>query len=250
VTDPRRDGLSRPKVIFFDAGHTLLQPRPSVERRYVETAASYGVQADAELVRQRFSLLWRSEREGRERALYRTDPAETRRFWRDFVFQVFEPWMKECRDFETFFNELYEAFSRGSAWHLFDDVLPCLERVHSLGYSSGVISNWDRRLRGLLGTMGLASEFETILVSAEEGYEKPAPVIFERALERCGVEPAEALHVGDSFDDDVRGACGAGLLAAHLDRGLDVTERWRWHQEGHLVVPSLIALGDFLENIS
>jgi putative hydrolase of the HAD superfamily len=47
---------------------------------------------------------------------------------------------------------------------------------------------------------------------------KPAPHIFEIALEKHAVDPDEALHVGDSVRDDVEGATKAGLTGVLLDR--------------------------------
>jgi putative hydrolase of the HAD superfamily len=42
---------------------------------------------------------------------------------------------------------------------------------------------------------------------------KPDAAIFRYALERAGVEPHEAVHVGDSLEADVAGALGAGMRA-------------------------------------
>ncbi|MBA2793148.1 MAG: HAD hydrolase-like protein, partial [Thermoleophilaceae bacterium] len=39
-----------------------------------------------------------------------------------------------------------------------------------------------------------------------------------RAVEMAGVSPAEAVHVGDSYADDVLGAQAAGVRALLLDR--------------------------------
>ena len=65
------------------------------------------------------------------------------------------------------------------------------------GVKLGLVSNFDTRLRPLLQAMHLASLFDTIVISAEEGYEKPNPVLFERACVRLGVATPEAVHVGD-----------------------------------------------------
>ena len=42
--------------------------------------------------------------------------------------------------------------------------------------------------------------------------------MFERALAIAGVEPAEALHVGDKVDNDVEGAGAAGVRAVLVQR--------------------------------
>ena len=47
---------------------------------------------------------------------------------------------------------------------------------------------------------------------------KPDPAIFRRALELAGAEPAEAVHVGDSLDNDVEGARAAGIRAVLIAR--------------------------------
>ena len=54
--------------------------------------------------------------------------------------------------------------------------------------------------------------------SAVVGHAKPAPAVFEAALEIAGVAPDEALHVGDSLDNDIEGARAAGIRAVLVDR--------------------------------
>jgi putative hydrolase of the HAD superfamily len=47
---------------------------------------------------------------------------------------------------------------------------------------------------------------------------KPHRSIFSEALQRLGVQPSEALMVGDSVRDDVEGALGAGMHAVLVHR--------------------------------
>ena len=54
--------------------------------------------------------------------------------------------------------------------------------------------------------------------SAEAGAPKPDPAIFVSALALVRCEPAEALHVGDTREEDVVGARAAGIRALLLDR--------------------------------
>jgi putative hydrolase of the HAD superfamily len=81
-----------------------------------------------------------------------------------------------------------------------------------------VVSNWDCSLPDVLERIGLAPLLDGVVASAAAGARKPAAAIFERALALARVESARALHVGDSIDDDVEGARGAGIEAVLLRR--------------------------------
>ena len=83
----------------------------------------------------------------------------------------------------------------------------------AMGLRLGVVSNWDVALTGYLEELGLRERFATIVTSAEAGAPKPDPRIFELALERLGVAPERALHVGDSEADEL-GAHAAGMRFA------------------------------------
>ena len=51
------------------------------------------------------------------------------------------------------------------------------------------------------------------VTSEHAGCYKPDERIFRYALERAGVEPHEAIHIGDGLETDVAGALGAGMRA-------------------------------------
>lgn len=86
-------------------------------------------------------------------------------------------------------------------------------------YRLGVISNFDYTPTALaiLDGAGVRGFFDAVVVSDTVGWRKPAPVIFRVALERLGVEPDEALFVGDRPEIDVAGAHGVGLPVAWLN---------------------------------
>jgi len=87
-------------------------------------------------------------------------------------------------------------------------------------YRLGVVSNFDYAptCRAILEREGIAPLFETVVVSDEVGWRKPKSLIFETALERLGVRPAEALFVGDRADIDVIGARGVGMPSVWINR--------------------------------
>jgi putative hydrolase of the HAD superfamily len=83
----------------------------------------------------------------------------------------------------------------------------------AMGLRLAVVSNWDVALTGYLEALGLREHFTAIVTSAEAGAPKPDPRIFELALERLGVAPERALHVGDAEADEL-GARAAGMRFA------------------------------------
>jgi putative hydrolase of the HAD superfamily len=113
---------------------------------------------------------------------------------------------------------LREAFRAPEAWIVWPDVVPVLGTLRRFGVVLGLVSNWDSRLPDLLAALGLRTHFDAFAVSSIEGVEKPAPRLFRIALERLGVAPDEAVHVGDVPSLDADGAVSAGIDAALVDR--------------------------------
>jgi putative hydrolase of the HAD superfamily len=104
-----------------------------------------------------------------------------------------------------------------NAWMLHDDALRCLDALAPL--SLGVITNGERPFQQRkLDRCGLTPYMEHIIASGEVGFTKPDPRIFAAACERFGVEPGDAMYVGDRFATDALGAAAAGLTGVWLDR--------------------------------
>jgi HAD superfamily hydrolase (TIGR01509 family) len=84
----------------------------------------------------------------------------------------------------------------------------------------GIVSNFDYAptVHSILEREGITDLFDAVVVSAEVGWRKPKPVIFEAALSRIRVSPAEVLFVGDRADIDVVGAKQVGLAVAWVNR--------------------------------
>ena len=87
-------------------------------------------------------------------------------------------------------------------------------------YALGLLSNYPdgEAIRMSLETTGLARHFDAVVISGEEGYVKPHPVVFEKMVECLAVAPPEVLFVGDNWLADVQGAKRAGMRAAHMRR--------------------------------
>ena len=102
------------------------------------------------------------------------------------------------------------AFVAALEFEAVPGALEAVSELERLGLRLAVISNWDVALAEHLGRLGLADRFATIVTSAEAGAPKPDPRVFELALERLGVSPGRALHVGDAEADE-EGARAAGM---------------------------------------
>jgi putative hydrolase of the HAD superfamily len=72
--------------------------------------------------------------------------------------------------------------------------------------------------RAVLVDAGLASHFESVVISMDLGIRKPRPEIFRAALESLGAAPEETLHVGDDLAADVAGAAPLGIRTVWLTR--------------------------------
>ncbi|MGD0449772.1 MAG: HAD family hydrolase [Candidatus Bathyarchaeia archaeon] len=77
----------------------------------------------------------------------------------------------------------------------------------------GLISNFTHApvIYSSLRVLGINTFFDVVVVSEEVGWRKPSPKIFEDALNRLGIEAKEAVYIGDSPIEDIKGAKEAGL---------------------------------------
>ena len=100
----------------------------------------------------------------------------------------------------------------------YSDSAPALEKLGERGLKRVVVSNWDCSLGRVLERCGLAGRIDGAISSAEAGARKPDPAIFEPALALAGCGPDQALHVGDTAEEDVEAARAAGIRVLLLDR--------------------------------
>lgn len=100
----------------------------------------------------------------------------------------------------------------------YPDARQALLDLRESGLALVCVSNWDCSLGAVLDRCGLGELLDGAVSSAEAGARKPDPTIFAPALELAGCAPAEAVHVGDSPEEDVAGAQAAGIPSLLLDR--------------------------------
>ena len=107
-------------------------------------------------------------------------------------------------------EEFAPHFTAALEFRLLDGAADALEQLSTRGLPLGVVSNWDSELPVILERLGIGGYFRAVVTSARAGSPKPAPRIFELALERLDVPAERAVHVGDDPADEA-GARAAGM---------------------------------------
>lgn len=99
-----------------------------------------------------------------------------------------------------------------------------LAELAAAGFALAIVSNATGTVEASLRANAICQVGDgpgipvgAIIDSSVVGYTKPDPRIFEVALERLGVTPNEAVHVGDTPGADVDGARAAGVAAILVD---------------------------------
>lgn len=210
--------MTLPRVVLFDLDDTLFAHQRAVGLGVTAHRRSIGAPLaeaddDAELAR------WHDLEEhhyGRYLA-GELDYLEQRRHRvRDFV----EPYgldLTTDHDADQWFDDYFVQYRL--AWMLHDDALPCLDELDSRGVRVGVITNGDLNFQqAKLDRMGLAPRIEHVIASGELGFAKPDRRIFDYACRLFGVEPTDAMYVGDRLHTDALGAADAGMNGVWIDR--------------------------------
>jgi glucose-1-phosphatase len=111
-------------------------------------------------------------------------------------------------------------FWKGDVW---DEALLGFIRSLRPRLKTGIISNAWLEAWELVKTQVNQETFDAVLFSSEEGIEKPEPEIYQRALARLNVLPAEAIFV-DDMPKNVEGARAVGMVGVHFTDSLKTRE--------------------------
>lgn len=199
------------RAVFFDLAGTLIHVRGGLGHQYALIAKEFGVIVDPKAIDDVFGQALRAAGPMRE---------DERGFWKSLVRDAHARAGTAMDDptFDRYFERLFEHFAGADAWEVYPDVVPALDQLVRNGLILGLVTNFDRRVIRLLPAVGLDSYFSSLAIPAYAGVSKPERAIFDYALSRHGLQPDEAMQVGDSPEEDVGGAEAAGLRAVLLDR--------------------------------
>ncbi|PUA39469.1 L-2-haloalkanoic acid dehalogenase [Paenibacillus elgii] len=114
-------------------------------------------------------------------------------------------------------TELLNDYLHGFQKHCvgFPNLINMLTRLRNSGVKIALISNGYGQFQyDNFKSLDISHLFDEVLISEWEGFRKPDPAIFIRALSKLGVEATEALFVGDHPENDIRASRAVGMKAA------------------------------------
>jgi putative hydrolase of the HAD superfamily len=198
------------KAVLFDVDFTLFRPGPELgPEGYRRIGARHGLSLDPERYEDaRLAAV--------EEVQHHPELAHDEEIWIAFTEQIMvgmggDP--GHCRECAV---DMVREWERHENFHLYEDALPALDQVRRHGLCIGLISNGQRDLAEFAEHHGL--DVDVSVGSTAHGRIKPHHSIFETTLSALGVEPAEAVMVGDSYTDDIEGARAVGIRAILVDR--------------------------------
>jgi putative hydrolase of the HAD superfamily len=206
------------KAVFFDLYHTLLGYDPPREELQANALRESGIEVKPETLRR--PMVVADEYIYQEHArvpLSRRPREDQMAIWMQYERIL----LREARiKADNGLIREQVGKMRQFALHqvLFDDVLAALNEVKKRGLITGLISNVDQDITSLLDNLGLTPLLQVVVTSLNSGVNKPSPEIFQEATRRAGVQPNEAIYVGDQYQIDVVGANQAGMKGILLDR--------------------------------
>ena len=113
--------------------------------------------------------------------------------------------------------------------HLHIEIIPMLKALKEKGILIGLISNCFSEEAMVIKKSVLYPFFDAFCLSFEEGLQKPDPAIFERCIEKLGVEADECLYVGDGGSYELEAARALGMQAVqavwYLKEGVNQPSR-------------------------
>jgi len=209
------------RAVIFDLGHTLWDigyTGDALARSYVELRATLCDRLGRDDI---------PAAEALQKAVYDVLVASSKTYFSDGPNLDQPPsyvWIDQgCRAVGL---ELEEALLREITPPLFatereglvcsEGTLDAVRELRDAGFAIGCVTNTladTATIRGMLRAHGFEELMRSVVVSADEGWRKPHPSLFEKALRETGAAAGEAVFVGDSPLHDIAGAKAVGMGA-------------------------------------
>jgi putative hydrolase of the HAD superfamily len=198
------------RAVLFDVDFTLARPGPELgPEGYVRAGARHGLTLEP--------ARYEAARDAALVDLRRHPELEhDDEIWFRFTERIVRGMGGDADSAYACAVEITRGWERHENFELYDDVPDALAALRSAGLRIGLVSNSARDVREFARHHGL--DVDAGISSFHHGHTKPHGSIFRAVLELLGVEPAEAVMVGDTIADDIEGALALGMRAILVDR--------------------------------
>jgi putative hydrolase of the HAD superfamily len=198
------------RAVLFDVDFTLARPGPELgPEGYVRAGERHGLRLEP--------ARYEAARDAALVDLRRHPELEhDDEIWFRFTERIVRGMGGEANSAYACAVEITRAWERHENFSLYDDVADALAALRSAGLRIGLVSNSARDVHEFARHHGL--EVDAGISSFHHGRTKPHASIFHAVLDLLGVEPDEAVMVGDTIADDIEGALALGMRAILLDR--------------------------------
>lgn len=198
------------RAVLFDVDFTLFRPGPELgPEGYRRVGERHGLDLDPVLYDE--SRTAAIEELQRHRELVHDEEV-----WIAFTEQIVLGMGGDPARARDCAADMVREWERHENFALYEDALPVLDELRRHSLRIGLVSNGQRDLEEF--TLHHSLEVDAIVGSKTHGRIKPHPSIFVAALQALDVAPAEAVMVGDSYEDDIEGARALGMRAILVDR--------------------------------
>ncbi len=117
------------------------------------------------------------------------------RAWSDVALLVARDFTDDTEKLE----KLARFFDEGSkSKKLNSELIDMIEKLKASGFKTAILSNYTTTLRDRVKNQNIDHLFDEVVVSGEEGYQKPDKEIFEITFNKLRVKSSEAIFVDDS----------------------------------------------------
>ncbi|MEX2246419.1 MAG: HAD family hydrolase [Dehalococcoidia bacterium] len=132
-----------------------------------------------------------------------------------------------------------------------EGTLEAVQALADAGYLLGCVTNTladTTAIRAMLRRHAIEDLMRCVVVSADIGWRKPHPSLFQKALHAIDVAPHEAVFVGDSPAHDVAGAKAVGMWAV-LTRQYVARPVGDLHPPADAVISHMRELGEVVRQL-
>jgi len=211
-------GAMKPKLpenikgILFDLMDTLAYlEEGAYERTQHDVANSLGIDFD------QFKWAWDKSRESAQRGLFNTTSGRIKWAANQFQGVIGNNADREMAEKIELMAEKIELMWKNEV-KLYEETPLLLDTLKKKKFVLAVISNGPVAMKCLKDLPGIASYLDYFLLSCEVGVSKPGKLIYQRSLDKLGLNPQQCIFVGDGNDQELDGANKLGMYTIKINR--------------------------------